>query len=72
MTLLARTTKQQARDQRDKKVAAAFLEYRKAFPHASTAAIARTITESGDFGLSFHAIQKILYRTGAITPKSRA
>lgn len=69
---LTRTTKQQARDKRDQMVAADFRELRKAFPNAPTAAIARTITESGKYSLSYHAVQKILYRTGTITPKARA
>ena len=72
MTLLARTTKQQARDQRDKAVAADFCAFKKAYPSASMTSIARSISQSGKYQLTVEGVKRVLYRTGAVTPKARA
>lgn len=72
MTLLAKTDKQITRDHRDNAVAAEFLTIRKAYPTASVATIVRTMFKSQKFDLSEPGIKRVLYRTGAITPKPRA
>lgn len=72
MTLLAKTYKQLARDQRDRLVAAEFYAYRKAFPEASVATIVRTMVQSKKFDLSEPGIKRVLYATGAVTKTPRA
>lgn len=72
MTLLAKTSKQLARDQRDRLVAAEFQSYRKAFPEASVATIVRTMAQSKKFDLSEPGIKRVLYATGAVRKTPRA
>lgn len=70
MTLLVKTDKQRARDQRDRLVAAEFLAFRKAYPEAPVAQIVRTIVQGGKFNLSEPGVKRILYRTGTIKPRA--
>ena len=72
MTLLAKTTKQLKREQRDRLVAAEFLSYRKAYPDAPARQIVRTIAQAGKFDLSEPGIVRVLYKTGAMTAKKRS
>lgn len=72
MTILARTEKQISRDHRDSAIAAEYAAYRKAFPTASASQIVRTIVKSQKFDMSEPGIKRVLYRTGAIKPKSRS
>ncbi len=69
MTHLIKTDKQLARDRRDRLVAAEFTAYRKANPDAPVARIVRTMVQEDKFHLSEPGIKRILYRTGAISPR---